>query len=79
MEDDLAETVEIPVKEVKHSKKEKSAKLLTQEEELEQFIDSIQPETNAEDIIPRDKKMTEDEEKLFTYFAKVPGLRERDR
>ena len=76
-EDDLAETVEIPVKEVKHSKKEKSAKPLTQEEELEQFIDSIQPETNAEDIIPRDKKMTEDEEKLFTYFAKVPGLREQ--
>ena len=76
-EDDLAETVEIPVKEVKHSKKEKSAKLLTREEELEQFIDSIQPETNAEDIIPRDKKMTEDEEKLFTYFAKVPGLREQ--
>ena len=76
-EDDLAETVEIPVKEVKHSKKEKSAKLLTQEEELEQFIDSIQPETNAEDIIPRDKKMNEDEEKLFTYFAKVPGLREQ--
>ena len=76
-EDDLAETVEIPVKEVKHSKKEKSAKFLTQEEELEQFIDSIQPETNAEDIIPRDKKMTEDEEKLFTYFAKVPGLREQ--
>ena len=76
-EDDLAETVEIPVKEVKHSKKEKPAKLLTQEEELEQFIDSIQPETNAEDIIPRDKKMTEDEEKLFTYFAKVPGLREQ--
>ena len=76
-EDDFAETVEIPVKEVKHSKKEKSAKLLTQEEELEQFIDSIQPETNAEDIIPRDKKMTEDEEKLFTYFAKVPGLREQ--
>ena len=76
-EDDLAETVEIPVKEVKHSKKEKSAKLLTQEEELEQFIDSIQPETNAEDIIPRDKKMTEDEEKMFTYFAKVPGLREQ--
>ena len=76
-EDDLAETVEIPVKEVKHSKKEKSAKPLTQEEELEKFIDSIQPETNAEDIIPRDKKMTEDEEKLFTYFAKVPGLREQ--
>ena len=76
-EDDLAETVEIPVKEVKHSKKEKPAKLLTQEEELEQFIDSIQPETNAEDIILRDKKMTEDEEKLFTYFAKVPGLREQ--
>ena len=76
-EDDLAETVEIPVKEVKHSKKEKSAKPLTQEEELEHFIDSMQPDNNADDIIPREKKLTEDEEKLFTYFAKVPGLKEQ--
>ena len=76
-EDDLAETVEIPVKEVKSSKQKKEEKTLTEEEELEQFIDSMQPENDADDIIPREKKLTEDEEKLFTYFAKVPGLREQ--
>ena len=50
---------------------------LGEEEELEAFIDSIQPEVNKADIIPREKKLTEEEEKLFTYFAKVPGLREQ--
>lgn len=48
-----------------------------EEKELEAFIDSIQPENDPVDIIPREKKMTEDEEKLFTYFAKVPGLKEQ--
>ena len=77
-ESDLAETIEIPVKKVKESKPlKKTKKPLSQEEELERFIDSIQPETNAEDIIPREKNLTEDEEKLFTYFARVPGLREQ--
>lgn len=47
------------------------------EEEMEQLIDSMQPKKNAEDIIPREKVLTEDEEKLFTYFAKVPGLKEQ--
>lgn len=37
----------------------------------------MQPDNNADDIIPREKKLTEDEEKLFTYFAKVPGLKEQ--
>lgn len=47
------------------------------EEEMEQLIDSMQPKKNAEDIIPREKVLTEDEEKLFTYFVKVPGLKEQ--
>lgn len=44
---------------------------------MEQLIDSMQPKKNAEDIIPREKVLTEDEEKLFTYFVKVPGLKEQ--
>lgn len=44
---------------------------------LEKFIDSIQPKQDADDIIPREKKLTEKEEKIFTYFAKVPGLKEQ--
>ena len=78
---DGAETVEIPVKEVKKSKPAKKAKKskkpLSEEEELEQLIDSMKPQKNAEDISPREKELTEDEEKLFTYFAKVPGLKEQ--
>ena len=56
---------------------EEPEKKMNEEEELEAFIDSMQPEKDYEDIIPREKKLTEDEEKLFTYFAKVPGLREQ--
>ena len=75
---DNAETMEIPVREVKKSKPAKKAKKpVSEEEELEQLIDSMQPEKNKEDIIPREKVLTEDEEKLFTYFAKVPGLKEQ--
>ena len=55
----------------------KAKKPVSEEEELEQLIDSMQPKKNAEDIIPREKVLTEDEEKLFTYFVKVPGLKEQ--
>ena len=50
-----------------------------EEEELEQFIDSIQPKkkNNPSDIIPREKTLTDDEKKLFTYFVKVPGMKEQ--
>jgi hypothetical protein len=34
-----------------------------EEEEMEQLIDSMQPKKNAEDIIPREKVLTEDEKK----------------
>ena len=75
---DNAETMEIPVREVKKSKPAKKAKKpVSEEEEMEQLIDSMQPKKNAEDIIPREKVLTEDEEKLFTYFEKVPGLKEQ--
>ena len=75
---DNAETMEIPVREVKKSKPAKKAKKpISEEEEMEQLIDSMQPKKNTEDIIPREKVLTEDEEKLFTYFAKVPGLKEQ--
>lgn len=74
---DNAETMEIPVREVKKSKPAKKQKPVSEEEEMEQLIDSMQPKKNAEDIIPREKVLTEDEEKLFTYFAKVPGLKEQ--
>ena len=49
---------------------------LSQEEELELFVDRINPQEPMK-IIPREKKLTENEKKLFTYFAKVPGLREQ--
>ena len=50
---------------------------LEEEEDMEQLLYTVEPKRKARDIIPREKKMTEDEEKLFTYFAKVPGLREQ--
>ena len=58
---------------------EESSESLSEEEELEQFIDSIQPKDkrNPSDIVPREKLLTDDEKKLFTYFVKVPGMREQ--
>ena len=55
----------------------KSRKSEPEEEDMEQLLYTVEPKRKAQDIIPREKKMTEDEEKLFTYFAKVPGLREQ--
>ena len=58
---------------------EESSESLSEEEELEQFIDSIQPKDkrNPCNIVPREKSLTDDEKKLFTYFVKVPGMREQ--
>lgn len=52
---------------------------LSEEEKLEQFIDSIQPKDNRDpmDIVPRKKELTDNEKKLFTYFVKVPGMKEQ--
>ena len=55
------------------------AQPLTEEEELERFIESIQPENGADprDIVPREKELTDNEKQLFTYFVKVPGMKEQ--
>ena len=50
---------------------------LSEEERLEKFVDSLQTEDTSRDIMPRKKVLTDDEKKLFTYMAKVPGLREQ--
>lgn len=52
---------------------------LSKEEELDQFIESIENKKGRSplDIIPRERKMTDSETKMFTYLAKVPGLKEQ--
>ena len=52
---------------------------LSEEEELERFIESIQPkdEKDPRDIIPREKILNDDEKQLFTYFVKIQGMREQ--
>lgn len=54
-------------------------KELTEEEKLELFIESIHPKEERDilDIVPREKELREEEEKLFTYFVKVPGMKEQ--
>ena len=52
---------------------------LSEEEELERFIESIQSkdETDPRNLVPREKELTDDEKQLFTYFVKVPGMKEQ--
>ena len=52
---------------------------LTEEEQLERFIESIQTKDAGDprDIVPREKELTDDEKQLFTYFVKVPGMKEQ--
>ena len=49
---------------------------LSEEEELERFIESIQPkdEKDPRDIIPREKILNDDEKQLFTYIKTVYGM-----
>lgn len=53
--------------------------LLSEEEELERFIDSMSAEddTDALDIVPRENELRDEEKKLFTYFVKIPGMKEQ--
>ena len=53
--------------------------LLSEEEELERFIDSMsaEEETDALNIVPREKELRDEEKKLFTYFIKIPGMKEQ--
>ena len=76
-DDEFDEDSEYESEELEEEEDEKAP--LSEEEELEQFIDSIQPKkkNNPSDIIPREKTLTDDEKKLFTYFVKVPGMKEQ--
>lgn len=58
---------------------EETEEELTEEEELEKFIDSIQPESQRaqNEVAVRSEKLTDEEIKLFTYFVKVPGMKEQ--
>lgn len=48
---------------------------MTEEERLENFIDNMNAvEENPRQIIPRQRKLRKEEEKLFSYFVKVPGM-----
>lgn len=64
---------------LKEEEEEISSEPLSEEEELEQFIESIQPKNKRSpyDIIPRERELTDDEKKLFTYFVRVPGMKEQ--
>ena len=76
--EDTVKVAEAPAKKKNLRKSaKKSKKAEPEEEDMEQLLYTVEPKRKARDIIPREKKMTEDEEKLFTYFAKVPGLREQ--
>lgn len=70
---------EEPEKLVEVAKEEEEPEPLTEEEELERFIESIQPkdETDPRDLIPREKDLTDDEKQIFTYFVKIPGMKEQ--
>ena len=52
---------------------------LTEEEELERFIESLTPENEKDplNIVAREKALTDEEKQLFTYFVKVPGMKEQ--
>ena len=71
-EADSEELVEVP-------ETEEEPEPLTEEEELERFIESIQSKDAGDprDLVPREKELTDDEKQLFTYFVKVPGMKDQ--
>ena len=75
----ISPEAEIESGEDMRDEKDTESEPLTEEEELERFIESIQPkdETDPRDIIPREKELTDEEKQLFTYFTKVPGMKEQ--
>lgn len=49
----------------------------TEEEFLDNYFRAEEKPKDVETIIPREKKLTEEEEKIFTYFVKIPGMKEQ--
>lgn len=79
LDEDLDVELEDPQELIQDEEATEDLQPLTQEEELERFIESIQPkeEKDPRNIIPREKELTEEEKQLFTYFTKVPGMKEQ--
>ena len=50
---------------------------LSEEEQIEKFIETIQPEKDQNKIISRKRLLTDEEKQLFTYFVAVPGMKEQ--
>lgn len=50
---------------------------LGEEEQIEKFIETIQPEKDPNKIISRKRLLTDEEKQLFTYFVAVPGMKEQ--
>lgn len=50
---------------------------LREEEQLERFIEDMQPEIDPNTIISRKRQLTDEEKQLFTYFVAVPGMKEQ--
>ena len=50
---------------------------LSEEEQLERFIEDMQPEIDPNTIISRKRQLTDEEKQLFTYFVAVPGMKEQ--
>lgn len=50
---------------------------LSEEEQIEKFIETIQPEKDPNKIISRKRLLTDEEKQLFTYFVAVPGMKEQ--
>ncbi len=45
---------------------------LSEEEQLEKFIATIQPEKDPNKIVSRKRLLTDEEKQLFTYFVQFP-------
>ncbi len=58
---------------------EKEIEELTEEEQLEKFIESMNKQNQRDpvDIVEREHELTEEESKLFSYFIKVPGMKDQ--
>ena len=78
-EEELLVSSVIGEEEVSEPDEDEDDEDLSEEEKIEDFISSIQPDTDtgSVNIIPRSKELSEDEIKLFSYFLIVPGMKEQ--
>ena len=74
MEDDVDFVSDLIVNDMDEDDEEEE---LSEEEQLEKFIETLQPERDPNKIISRKKQLTDEEKKLFTYFVAVPGMKEQ--